>query len=181
MLLVCLALGIPLVAAFHALCMALDHVLFPGFRRCAVREPVFVIGHARSGTSLLHELLARDGERFSTFLTWELFLPAIVQKKLVRGLGRLDRAWLGGAVDRRIKAFEDRAFAKGREMHPMSLTRPEEDEFLFAASCASGVWVLLFPYWRELDYLYYTDAMPPRAPPAPACASTAAACSASST
>jgi hypothetical protein len=161
-LLLLLAVGIPVVAAFHALCMALDHVLFPGFRRLAVREPVFVVGHARSGTSLLHELLARDAERFSTFLTWELFLPAIVQKKAVRALGRLDRAWLGGAVDRRIKAFEDRAFARGREMHPMSLTRPEEDEFLFAASCASGVWVLLFPYWRELDYLYYTDAMPPR-------------------
>ena len=161
-LLVLLAFGIPLVAAFHALCMALDRLLFPGFRRVEVREPVFVVGHARSGTSLLHELLARDGERFSTFLTWELFLPAIVQKKLVRGLGRLDRAWLGGAVDRRIKAWEDRAFARGREMHPMSLTRPEEDEFLFAASCASGVWVLLFPYWRELDYLYYTDQMPRR-------------------
>jgi hypothetical protein len=161
-LLLVLAVGIPAVAAFHAVCMALDLVLFPGFRRLAVRGPVFVIGHARSGTSLLHELLARDAERFSTFLTWELFLPSILQKKLVRGLGRLDRAWLGGAIDGRIKAFEDRAFAKGREMHPMSLTRPEEDEFLFAASCASGVWVLLFPYWRELDYLYYTDELPPR-------------------
>jgi omega-hydroxy-beta-dihydromenaquinone-9 sulfotransferase len=161
-LLVGLALGIPVVAAFHALCMALDHVLFPRFRRIPVRAPLFVIGHARSGTSLLHELLARDEERFSTFLTWELFLPSILQKKLVRGLGRLDRAWLGSAAARRIRAFEDRAFARGREMHPMSLTRPEEDEFLFAASCASGVWVLLFPYWRELDYLYYTDRMPPR-------------------
>jgi len=160
-LLLGLAVGIPLVAALHAVCMALDRVLFPGFRRIAVREPVFVVGHARSGTSLLHELLARDGERFSTFLTWELFLPSILQKKLVRALGRLDAAWLGGAVDRRIKAFEDRAFARGREMHPMSLTRPEEDEFLFAASCASGVWVLLFPYWRELQSLYYTDEMPP--------------------
>jgi hypothetical protein len=44
----------------------------------------------------------------------------------------------------------------------MSLTRPEEDEFLFAASCASGVWVLLFPYWRELQGLYYTDELAPR-------------------
>jgi hypothetical protein len=161
-LLLALAAGIPLVAAFHALCMALDRLLFPGFRRIEVREPVFVIGHARSGTSLLHELLARDAERFSTFLTYELFLPSILQKKGVRALGRADRAWLGGAIERRIRAFEDRAFARGREMHPMSLTRPEEDEFLFAASCASGVWVLLFPYWRELQSLYYTDAMPAR-------------------
>jgi len=162
-LLVLLAVALPALAAFHAVCMGLDRVLFPGFRRVAVRAPVFIIGHARSGTSLLHELMSRDAERFSTFLTWELFLPAIVQKKLVRGLGALDRRLLGGALDRRIHAFEDRAFARGREMHPMSLTRPEEDEFLFAASCASGVWVLLFPYWRELQSLYYTDEMPPRA------------------
>jgi hypothetical protein len=105
--------------------------------------------------------MSRD-ERFSTFLTWELFLPAIVQRKAVRGLGALDRRLLGGALGRRIRALEDRAFARGREMHPMSLTRPEEDEFLFAASCASGVWVLLFPYWRELQELYYTDEMPAR-------------------
>ncbi|RIL05163.1 MAG: sulfotransferase [Proteobacteria bacterium] len=159
-LLVVLAVAIPLLAAFNALCWLLDYALFPGFTRVSVREPVFVVGHARSGTSLLHRLMSRDGERFSTFLTWELFLPSIAQRKLVRALGRLD-ARLGSPLGRRIRAWEDRTFAKGREMHPMSLGGPEEDEFLLALSCASGVWVLIFPYWRELQHFYYVDAMEP--------------------
>lgn len=158
-LLVVLAIAIPLLAAFNALCWTLDFALFPGFRRVAAREPVFILGHARSGTSLLHRLMSRD-DRFSTFLTWELFFPSIVQRKAVRALARLD-ARLGSPIDRRRRAWEDRTFAKGREMHPMSLTGPEEDEFLLALSCASGVWVLIFPYWRELQHFYYVDAMAP--------------------
>jgi hypothetical protein len=157
-----LAIMIPLFASVNAVFMLLDFVFFPGFLRVVPRRPVFIVGHARSGTTLLHRLMSVDGERFSVFLTWELFFPSIAQKKLIRWLGRIDRRWLGGAVDGRIRAWEDRTFAKGREMHPMSLTGPEEDEFVLALSCASGVWVLVFPYWRELQHLYYTDEMAPR-------------------
>ena len=156
-----LAILIPVLAAVNALCMLLDFVLFPRFVRVNARRPVFIVGHARSGTTLLHRLMSGDRERFSVFLTWELFFPSIVQKKLIRWLGRMDQRWLDAAIDRRIRAWEDKTFAKGREMHPMSLTGPEEDEFVLALSCASGVWVLVFPYWRELQHLYYTDEMAP--------------------
>jgi len=159
---VLLAVLIPLFAAANAVCMLLDFVLFPGFLRVNPRCPVFIVGHARSGTTLLHRLMGSDHERFSVFLTWELFFPSIVQKKVIRWLGRMDQRWLHGAIDARIRAWEDRTFAKGREMHPMSLTGPEEDEFVLALSCASGVWVLVFPYWRELQHLYYTDEMASR-------------------
>ncbi|OWY62385.1 hypothetical protein B7486_58735, partial [cyanobacterium TDX16] len=39
-----------------------------------IEQPVFVIGTARSGTSILHELLALD-ERSRVPLTWELLHP----------------------------------------------------------------------------------------------------------
>jgi hypothetical protein len=160
-LLLFLVFAIPAIASLNAVCLLLDRIFFPAFRRIEVRAPVFVIGHARSGTSLLHRLLTRDAERFSCFRTYELFLPSILQKKLVRWLGRCDRRYWGSALEKRILAWEDRSFARGRNMHPMSLFGPEEDEFVLAPSCASGVWVVLFPYWRELDYLYYTDQLPP--------------------
>jgi len=158
---VSLAVLIPVFAAVNAACMLLDFLLFPGFLGISPRRPVFIVGHARSGTTLLHRLMSADSERFSVFLTWELFFPSILQKKVVRWLGRMDQRWLDGSVDKRIRAWEDETFAKGREMHPMSLTGPEEDEFVLALSCASGVWVLVFPYWRELQHLYYTDEMAP--------------------
>jgi hypothetical protein len=150
---------IPLVAVLNAVTLVLDYLLFPGFRKVAAREPVFIIGHARSGTTLMHRLLTAD-ERMSWFMTYELFFPAICLRKLIRAVGTWDRERRGGKIERRIKAWEDRTFAKGRQMHPMSLTGPEEDEFVLATSCMSGVWVTIFPYMRELDYLYYTDEMP---------------------
>jgi len=151
---------IPLFATVNAVCMLLDRVLFPGFRRVEPRAPIFIIGHARSGTTLMHRLMTAD-RRMSWFMTYEMLVPSIVQRRIIRALGAWDRS-RGGAMEKRIAAWEDRTFAKGRQMHPMSLTGPEEDEFVLASACMSGVWVTVFPYMRELDYLYYTDEMSPR-------------------
>jgi hypothetical protein len=62
-----LLLAVPPVALFHALCFALDPILFPSLRRVKLRQPVFVVGHARSGTTLVHRLLSQDEGRFSSF------------------------------------------------------------------------------------------------------------------
>jgi hypothetical protein len=152
-----LALALPPLAALNALCFLLDRLCFPGFRKVEIREPVFIIGHARSGTSLLHQLLAADRDRFSWFAMYELFLPSLLQRKAVRALAAADRRWLGGRVDRRIRAWEDRAFARGRQMHPMSLTGPEEDEFLMAPCFCSSTVATVFPYLRELQPLHRFD------------------------
>ena len=32
--------------------LALDHVFFPGFRRVKIKEPVFIVGNGRSGTTI---------------------------------------------------------------------------------------------------------------------------------
>jgi hypothetical protein len=107
----------------------------------------------------MHRLMTRD-PRFAWFRMYELFLPSLLQKKLVRHAAGWDRRWLGGRIQRRIRSWEDRTFARGREMHPMSLTGPEEDEFLMTLSCASGTLTLHFPYMRELQHLYYFDQRP---------------------
>jgi len=149
---------VPLVASFHAVCFFLDGILFPGLRKVRVATPVFIVGHARSGTTLLHRLLSEDRERFSVFLYYELFLPSLLQKKLVRALAALDRR-LGGRIESRVQAWEEKTFGPMRHIHPMGLTMPEEDDFLFTYSCASGYWVVLLPYLGELDF-YHVDSMP---------------------
>jgi hypothetical protein len=151
---------IPALAAVNAVCFALDHLFYPGHRKLKARSPVFIIGHARSGTSLMHRLMSRDGERFSYFTMYEMFVPSLIQKKLIRFLGECDRRYWGETIARRIRAWEDRTFAKGRQMHPMSLSGPEEDEFLMAISCVSPVITTVFPYMREFASLYYFDELP---------------------
>jgi hypothetical protein len=152
---------VPLVAGFHAICFLLDGLLFPGLRRVRVRAPVFLVGHARSGTTLLHRLMSRDSERFSSFLLYELYFPSLLQKKAIRALAAFDRRRLGGTFERRVRAWEERRYGPTRDIHPMSLTEPEEDDFLFYWSCASGTWMLKIPAMGEIDF-YHLDREPER-------------------
>lgn len=158
-LLFLLLVVLPVVSSFHALCFALDRVLFPGLRKVEVRTPVFVVGHARSGTTLLHRLMSEDRERFSCFLLYEMFFPSLLEKKIIRALAAADRRFLGSRIERRIRAWEERQFRATQDMHEMGLTVPEEDDFIHTFSCASGFWIVLFPYMGELDF-YYVDQWP---------------------
>ena len=96
-----LLLLVPLATLFHAICFVLDYAFFPRLWRQRVQCPVFIVGHARSGTTLAHRLLAADGDTFSYFLYWETFFPSLLQKKCIRLLGWLDDQWLGGVLHRR--------------------------------------------------------------------------------
>ena len=80
----------PPVTIFNALCFMLDYLLFPRLWTQKVKTPVFIVGHARSGTTLMHRLMSADGDRFSYFLYWETFFPSLLQKKTIRLLGKLD-------------------------------------------------------------------------------------------
>jgi hypothetical protein len=152
---------VPLVASFHAVCFALDVVLFPSLRRTRVRAPVFVIGHARSGTTLVHRLMSRDEGRFSAFMLYELYFPSLLQKKLIRAGARLDDRFLGGRIGRRVRAWEERRYAGMKGVHEMGLTQHEEDDIVLYYSCASGFWITRLPYMADLDF-YHVDRWPAR-------------------
>ena len=159
-LFITLFLVLPLVSGVTAFCFFLDKILFPGLWKIRVQQPVFLVGHARSGTTLLHRILAKDTERFSYFMLYELFFPSLLQKKIIRGLGTVD-GWLGGPLEKRIRAWEDSTFGKTNDIHRMGLTLAEEDDFVLTLSCASGYWIVLLPYMGKLDF-YHIDQRPPR-------------------
>jgi hypothetical protein len=160
-MLVRLLVWVPVVASFHAVCFFLDGVFVPSLRRVAVRRPVFIVGHARSGTTLLHRLMSRDAERFSSFRLYEMYFPSLLQKQAIRALAAFDKARLGGFFERRVQAWEKRRYGKTQDMHAMGLTQPEEDDFLFYWSCASGTWMLKLPAMGEIDF-YHLDREPER-------------------
>lgn len=160
-LLITLLVKVPLVSCFHAVCFFLDPLLFPSLRRTEIEAPIFIVGHARSGTTLLHRLMSKETERFSSFLLWELSFPSLLQKKLIRWCAAVDRRRLGGAIEKRVRVWEERKFGSTRHIHSMSLTEPEEDDGIFTFSCASGTWIVRLPYMNELDF-YHVDRRPVR-------------------
>jgi omega-hydroxy-beta-dihydromenaquinone-9 sulfotransferase len=151
---------VPALALVHAVTFALDPIFFPELRRTEVRRPVFVVGHARSGTTYLHRMLAND-PRFSYVLLWEMFFPALIEKKVLRAVLRWDQRF-GGRLRRRIDVLDQRLFSKSQGVHESGLFAPEEDEFLLTLSCASGFWVVQLPYVEELDFYYVDDRWPVR-------------------
>ena len=63
----------------HTLCSRLmmerDRQLYRGIAQEEIREPLFIVGLPRSGTTLLHTLLAADPEH-RVPLTWEVMTPS---------------------------------------------------------------------------------------------------------
>ena len=55
--------------------MQRDREAYPGIERQEIREPLFIVGLPRSGTTLLHTLLALDPEH-RVPLTWEVMTPS---------------------------------------------------------------------------------------------------------
>ena len=156
--LVILLLWVPPVSAFHAICFFLDGLLFPGLWRTEIKQPVFVLGHARSGTTLIHRLMSKDEGRFSAFMLYEMYFPSLLQRWVIRRVAALDRK-LGGHLERRVQAWDERHYAAMREIHDMSLTNMEEDDITLYYSLASGYWITKLPYMGDLDF-YYVDEWP---------------------
>jgi hypothetical protein len=151
-----------LLQLLHWAGLLLDELLFPEYRQTVIREPLFIVGLPRSGTSSLQRTLAAD-PRFTTMRLWELVLaPSIIERKLWLAVGRLDRAlgsplrWLGARLQRRLLSWMN-------VIHPISPREPEEDYLLLlpvfgcfllvlALPSHPGVWSLVsLDDWPEAD------------------------------
>ena len=155
-----LVLLTPLLYLVNAAFFLLDYICFPALWRQRVVSPVFVVGHARSGSTLIHRLLAADTERFSYFRYWETKCPSLLQKYLVRWVARLDRQLLGGFFNAKVKAWDEKTFAPFKHIHEMSLWHSEEDQFVMQNAFISQKWAMNTPLMDTID-LFHVDQFPP--------------------
>ena len=134
-----------LLQLLHWLTFAIDEILFRGYREVEIREPVFVLGPPRSGTTHLHHVLSADDES-TTFRAWEcLFGLSVTSRKIMLGLGALDR--IAGRPFGRLGSWIGRRWLSPMdEIHPISLDDPEED-FLCLMPLAT-CFLLIVPFPR---------------------------------
>ena len=112
----------------------------PEIARQEIVRPVFIVGINRTGTTLLHRLMARD-PRFWTLRSYECFEPA---GPLGKGGGHT-----GGVGDLRRAALEDMFEAAGAVenysgVHDLDIDEPEEDFPLMRLSFATWTTVVRF-------------------------------------
>jgi hypothetical protein len=149
-----------LFLGFVILGRALDHLLFPGFKRQPVKAPVFIIAPPRSGTTLTQNLLSLDQGRFVHLKMYQTIFPAVCFQRLFDTLAWLDRA-LGRPFERGLGWCEKKWFGGWDDLHKMRLNQPEEDDALFLYAFASEAIYMLFPFVKELWEAGFPDALPP--------------------
>ncbi len=103
---------------FTVTTLFLDHLLFPKFRKVKIKQPVFIIGHPRSGTTFIHQLFTQTGD-MAAFTTWQLLFPAITARILIKPIVRL------------LTRKNPVVFIPEEAGHQIALDTVEEDEMLF--------------------------------------------------
>ncbi len=140
--------------------LLLDEVFFRDYRDKRIRQPVFIVGNPRSGTTFLHRLLARDEATFSTMRTWEILLaPSIMMRKIVRAISSLDRR-LGSPVHRVLGMLEE-SWQEDNVVHRIALRAPEEDEYLLVHIFSTlKIWLYAAMLDEAAPYTYFDSQMP---------------------
>lgn len=144
------------------ICLLLDNLFFPGWRRVAVEKPLFITGLFRSGTTFLHRLLAGDTGTFSAMKTWEIYLaPSILQRKVLKAGKKLDHL-LGSPVMKWLNRYNSRSLGE-IQFHQVGLWKEEEDEGLFLFLWDSLFTWFFFPGTDGIrDYAFADREMRPR-------------------
>jgi hypothetical protein len=106
---------------------ALDELLDPTWRDTPAPHALFVIGLQRSGTTLLHRLLAQGSPSAVALTMQEMLFPASSLQGLRSGIARVD-AMVGSPLTAWLTRIQDRRFADFDPVHRVRLHEIEEDE-----------------------------------------------------
>jgi len=139
-------IAIPALGLVNHVGMFLDRLRFPGFQSVSVDRPLFIMGHPRSGTTLLHQALTRHSSVMS-FKTWEVFFPALIWRRplcLLFGL-------------------KGRTVVPSETGHLVTWDGVEEEELLFLHLLDTQMASLLTPLGfsrADLSVLCFSDSQP---------------------
>lgn len=140
--------------------LLMDEVLFPSYRDVKIKQPIYIVGNPRSGTTFLQRLLARDEATFNSMRTWEMLLaPSITMRKAFWALSRLDRR-LGGPVHRLLGMLEE-SWQEDNVVHRIAIRAPEEDEYLLIHIFSSlKIWLYVAMLDEAAPYTHFDSQMP---------------------
>ena len=77
----------PPLLIINRIFLFLDYILVPEFEKAKVKNPIFIMGVNRSGTTFFHKLISKSNQ-FSTSKTWDLIIPSLSLRKFLTILSR---------------------------------------------------------------------------------------------
>jgi hypothetical protein len=141
--------------------LLLDEIFYNEYHQIKIKEPVFIIGNPRSGTTFLQRLLARDTKNFISMRTWEIFgAPSIFMRKVFRMILKIGLA-VRAPISRRIREMES-LWQESDAIHRLKLRSPEEDDLLLIHIFSTiRIWSYAAMVEEAHPYIYYDDLVSP--------------------
>lgn len=140
-----------------------DEIFYPSYQRQTVREPLFIFANARSGTTLLHNLISLDEEHFTPLRLHHTVFPAVSLQRIIQGLGFVDRRFLKSNLAALVQRSDDYFFGVWKGIHDTGLGQLEEDEALFVYTLLSPSLLLAVPEVASLHPTLCADDRGPKA------------------
>jgi len=140
-------LGIPFYLLFTHFSLWLDNIFFSGYKKVEIKNPVFIIGHPRSGTTFFHRLMIKTDD-YLNFKSWQLFFPALTARKLIQPI-----------INKKIASGNATIFPP-ETGHYARLDLPEEEEQLFMHLLDSQFTSIIFSlgfYKGDFNEILFND------------------------
>ncbi len=128
----------PLYLILMRICLLLDNIFFRDYKKEKVKEPVFIIGHYRSGSTFLQRVLENE-KGLKSMTLGDVLMPSILFHWLFKGILKLS-----------LKSLPESLFNNEEGIgHKMGIDLSEEEQSIF--------WFYLTGESPMLDISYMTD------------------------
>lgn len=113
----------------------LDDILFPGYQNTEIKEPLFLLGQPRSGTTMFESLLSEDEDRVCSMLLYEMRYPYLTVQYTVDFFSSLDKRFFNGRfykflIDNDMLSVLSET-GERKNMRRLRYDLPDEDDLVF--------------------------------------------------
>ena len=130
--------------------IVMDELLFPSYKKIAIKTPLYITGMPRTGTTFMYNILHQDSQRFTAMMLWEIvFAPSVLQKKILIFIKKVDEK-LNRPLRKLLEHFEKGVLNQFKSFHPLSLFQIEEDEYLLFHNFSSALLTFFFPAFKSI-------------------------------
>jgi len=135
----------------------MDDFLFPEYQNTEIKEPLFLLGQPRSGTTMFETLLSKDEERHCSMLLYEMRYPYLTIQYAVDFANKLDQKFFGGKgyefiLKIGLLSILDET-GERKDMRRLRYDLPDEDDLVFFChTFCHFLWVGFFPHTDMVKY-----------------------------
>ena len=143
----------------------LDDLLFSGYQNTEIKEPLFLLGQPRSGTTMLETLLSEDEERCCSMLLYEMRYPYLSIQYAVDLANSMDQKFFGGMGYKLVLASGLLSIldetGERKDMRRLRYDLPDEDDLVFFChTFCHFLWAGFFPQAEMVKFNHRFSELP---------------------